>query len=85
MRVAERSALGQAAVVQQAGLSALDRWARIAVGWVIGTVAFGVVLVLPGDTLTRAALAPLVGVLSALLAMAVLGRGLHERADVGGR
>ena len=68
------------AVVQQAGLSALDRWARIAVGWVIGTVIFGVVLVLPGDTLTRAAVAPLAGVLSALLAMAVLGRGVHERA-----
>ena len=73
------------AVVQQAGLSALDRWARIALGWVIGTVAFGVVLLLPGDTLTRAALAPLIGVLSALLAMAVLGRGLHKRAGVADR
>jgi O-antigen/teichoic acid export membrane protein len=68
------------AVVQQAGLSALDQWWRIAWAWIVGTIAFCVVLIAPVDTLMRAAIAPVAGVASALLAMALLGRGLHARA-----
>jgi O-antigen/teichoic acid export membrane protein len=74
-------------VVQQAGLAALDRWARIAVAWGIGTVAFIATLAAPGDTLLRATAAPLFGVLTAMATMAGLGRGLwgahNEAADAG--
>jgi O-antigen/teichoic acid export membrane protein len=71
-------------VVQQAGLAALDRWARIAAGWGVGTVAFLATLALPGATLMRAAAAPLLGVVTAMAVMAVFGRGLwggHRRRE----
>ena len=61
------------AVVQQACLAAVDRWPRIAVSWVIGTVAFVLTLTLPITPLWRATLAPLTGVLAALVALTVLG------------
>ena len=61
------------AVVQQACLAAVDRWPRIAVSWVIGTVAFVLTLTLPITPLWRATLAPLTGVLAALIALTVLG------------
>lgn len=67
------------AVVQQAGLSALDHWSRIAWAWGVATVVFGGVLLVPVDTLLRAAAAPCAGVGSALLVMALLARGLHAR------
>ncbi len=63
------------AVVQQASLAALDRWPRIALAWVVGTVGFLIVLALPGEPLWRATLAPLVGVLAALVSLAFLSRG----------
>ena len=63
------------AVVQQASLAALDRWPRIALAWVVGTVGFLIVLALPGEPLWRATLAPLVGVLAALVSLACLSRG----------
>ncbi|MGA9748085.1 MAG: hypothetical protein WBQ50_11575 [Nocardioides sp.] len=65
-------------VVQQAGLAALDRWARIAFAWAFGTLAFVLVLVVPVDPLMRAALAPAAAVATALLAMSLLGRGLSS-------
>jgi O-antigen/teichoic acid export membrane protein len=61
------------AVVQQACLAAVDRWPRIAVSWVIGTVAFLLTLALPITPLWRATLAPLSGVLAALVSLTVLG------------
>ena len=69
-------------VVQQAGLAALDRWSRIALAWVGGTAAFVVVLAVPGDTLLRATVAPLAGVLPAMCGMAILGRNLWAAPQV---
>ena len=67
------------AVVQQAALGALGQWDRIAWAWVAATVTFVVVLLLPGDPLWRATAAPLVGVLTALATMWVLGRDQWDR------
>ena len=61
------------AVVQQACLAAVDRWPRIAVSWLLGTGTFMLTLALPVEPLWRATIAPLVGVLTALLALILLG------------
>lgn len=71
-------------VVLQAGLGALDRWRRIAVSWVAGTVAFGLTLLLPVSTLWRATAAPLAAVLTALVVMWWLGRTLWVEPDASG-
>jgi O-antigen/teichoic acid export membrane protein len=60
------------AVVQQASLAALDRWPSIALAWVLGTAAFMLVLTLDIDTLWRATIAPLAGVLTALVALTAM-------------
>lgn len=60
------------AVVQQASLAALDRWPSIALAWVLGTAAFMLVLALDIDTLWRATIAPLAGVLTALVALTAM-------------
>jgi O-antigen/teichoic acid export membrane protein len=67
--LASASGLMFVTVVRQASLAALDRWATIAAAWVVGTIAFAVVLVLPLDELHRATLAPLAAVATALVAM----------------
>jgi O-antigen/teichoic acid export membrane protein len=67
--LAATSGLMFVTVVQQAGLAALDRWEKIAVAWVIGTIGFGIVLLLPGGNLQRATAAPLVAVGVALVVM----------------
>ena len=65
------------AVVQQASLAALDRWRSIALTWVFGTAAFVLVLALDIDTLWRATIAPLAGVLTALAALTAMAG--HQR------
>jgi O-antigen/teichoic acid export membrane protein len=70
--LAAASGLMFIAVVQQASLAALDRWSTIAIAWVCGTAAFGLVLVLPVSALRRAALAPLCAVFTALVVMSVM-------------
>ncbi len=82
--LAAASSLMFVAVVSQAGLAALNRWPRIGVAWILGTVGFVVVLLLPGDQLWRASTAPLVGVLTALLALTVLSWGAWELRTSGG-
>lgn len=57
------------AAVEQASLAALERWRRIAVSWLAGALAFGVVLLLPIDPLVRASWAPLVAVGTALVVL----------------
>lgn len=64
------------AVVQQAALGAMDRWTRIGAAWGLGTVAFFIVLLMPWDTLLRACLAPLAGVVAASASLAFLSRGV---------
>lgn len=64
------------ASVQQAQLTALDRWRRIALAWVVATVAFVATLAVPGDPLWRAAAAPLVSVTTAYVALVIASRGL---------
>lgn len=61
-------------VVQQAALSALGEWDRIAWAWVAATATFVLVLFLPGDHLWRATVAPLVGVATALVVLWALSR-----------
>jgi O-antigen/teichoic acid export membrane protein len=70
--LAAASSLMFVAVVQQAGLAALDRWSRIAIAWGLGTVAFLLVLALPGDALMRATLAPLASVAVALIVLSTV-------------
>jgi O-antigen/teichoic acid export membrane protein len=67
--LAAASGLMFVTVVQQAALAALDRWSTIAVAWLVGTLAFGIALLMPVSPLLRAAGAPLVAVLTALLVM----------------
>ncbi len=76
--LAAASSLMFVAVVSQAGLAALNRWPRIGVSWGLGTLGFLAVLLLPGDQLWRASTAPLVGVLTALVALTALSRGAWE-------
>ena len=64
------------AAVQQAQLTALDRWRRIAGAWVGGTLAFVVTLALPLDPLWRAAGAPLVAAAVAYVGLVLTSRGL---------
>jgi O-antigen/teichoic acid export membrane protein len=73
--LAAASGLMFVAVVQQASLAALDRWATIAKAWVCGTAAFGAVLVLPLGELSRATVAPFVAVLFALVLMTLTRSG----------
>jgi O-antigen/teichoic acid export membrane protein len=74
-------------VVFQAALGALDRWSRIAAGWGVGAVAFGLTLLLPVSTLSRATAAPMAAVLTAVAVMWWLGSGAwleRPRATKGG-
>jgi hypothetical protein len=76
--LAAASSIMFVAVVQQAGLAALDRWPRIAGAWIVGTVGFLAVLMLPGDALWQATTAPLVGVTAALVLLVMLSRGAWD-------
>jgi O-antigen/teichoic acid export membrane protein len=70
-------------VVQQAALGALGHWDRIAWAWVAAAAAFVAVLLVPGDPLWRATVAPLVGVVTALGIMWAFGRnGWRSRSRV---
>lgn len=69
------------AVVQQAALGAMDRWTRIGAAWGLGTVAFLLVLFMPWETLLRACIAPLAGVVAASAALALLSRGVWGLRD----
>jgi O-antigen/teichoic acid export membrane protein len=71
------------AAVQQASLAALELWRHIAISWLVGAVAFGMVLLLPVDALLRASLAPLVAV-GVALAVMMLTPGHHGPARVDG-
>jgi O-antigen/teichoic acid export membrane protein len=70
--LAAASSLMFVAVVKQASLAALDRWAAIAIAWTVAAVVFVMVLALPLDALWRATLAPVVGVLAAVAALWLL-------------
>lgn len=61
-------------VVLQAALGAHGRWERVAQAWIAGAVAFCLVLLVPGDAVWRATLAPLAGVTAALVGMWTSGR-----------
>ena len=76
--LAAASALMLLAIVQQAALAAHHRWGAIGVSWMVSTVAFLVVLVLPTSTLERASLAPLAAVLAAYAAMVMLIRKFEK-------
>lgn len=72
------------AAVQQAQLTALDRWRRIAIAWLVGTAAFIATLAVPGDPLWRAAAAPLVAVVTAYAVLVLLSRDLWPAEPVSG-
>ena len=76
--LAGASALLFLATIQQAALTAQNRWGTIAVAWVSGTVAFGATLLLPVSPIVRASLAPFVGVLVAAIAMEALPLARHR-------
>jgi O-antigen/teichoic acid export membrane protein len=67
--LASASGLLFVAVVQQASLAALDRWGIIAGAWVIGCIVLIGFLLLPLDSLNRAAFAPAAAVTTALAIM----------------
>jgi O-antigen/teichoic acid export membrane protein len=79
--LAAASSLMFIAVVQQAGLVALDRWAHIGFSWLVGTAAFVFVLTLPVDTLVRATIAPLIAVAVALGTMTSVRPRFSSPAD----
>ncbi|HYO20001.1 MAG TPA: hypothetical protein VES02_15190 [Dermatophilaceae bacterium] len=62
------------ATIQQAALTAQNRWGTIAVGWVVGSVVFAATLLLPLSPLARASSAPLLGVTAAVLTMELVPR-----------
>jgi O-antigen/teichoic acid export membrane protein len=73
------SALMLLAMVEQAVLSSRRNWSTAAVMWTFGSAAFGVCLVLPLRTITRATLAPNVAVAIALVGMWIVNRRTASR------